>query len=337
MLELKAPWLNWHSPAANIPQTAFAANDPRRTHNWFTNKEPGGALTFELEAAQPAMARWAKARFAKLRKRGGTVTRPRNFMEQILDSPTVNLTSSHVESMALAPTEKLDLPATFFVDSEGLSDILGLASPTAFTVTGSIYAKCLEKYEVRMDDGEGFTVEGDTHFCFLVPERAFEDQVVLREVVEMGLVTRRLAACLLMVDPWNPIFSDRRSALLRHVPPTATIAHGKSTFSRDLASAILAAAPASPAGSPEHEFAARWKAGNGFAPAFNAMLRSYYAAVSTKLKTQAGFEAYFELAADRRRDFQERTTLAEFPLLLPQTNIPAGKRSMKQDGTVVGA
>ena len=60
--------------------------------------------------------------------------------------------------------------------------------------------------------------KGDTHFCFLVPERAFEDQAVLREAIEIGLVTKRLAACLLMVDPWNPIFSDRRRALLRHVP-----------------------------------------------------------------------------------------------------------------------
>ena len=337
MKELKRPWINWHSPAANIPETAFAANDPRRKHNWFVNKEPGGALTFELEAAQPAMTRWAKARFAKLRKSGGTVARPRQFMEQILDSPTVNLTTSQIESKALSPTDKLDLPATFFVDSEGLSDILGLATPPAFTVNGRIYATCLEKFDVRMDDGEGFTVKGDTHFCFLVPERAFEDQVVLREVVEMGLVSRRLAACLLMVDPWNPIFSDRRRALLAHVPSTATIRKGKSTFSRELANAILAAARIAPAGTPEQEFAARWKTGTGFAAAFNTMLRSYYAALTAKLKTQAGFEAYFELAADRRRDFQERTSLAEFPLLLPHTNIPAGQRSMKQDGTVVGA
>jgi hypothetical protein len=337
MLELKTPWTNWHSPAANIPQTAFAANDPRRTHNWFVNKEPGGALTFELEAAQPAMTRWAKARFAKLRQSGGTVTRPRVFMEQILDSPTVNLTSTHIESNALSPADRLDLPATFFVDAEGLSDILGLASPPAFTVNGRIYAKCLEKFDVRMDDGEGFTVKGDTHFCFLVPERAFEDQVVLREVVEMGLVSRRLAACLLMVDPWNPVFSDRRRALLSHVPSTATIAKGKSTFTRDMANAILAAATTAPAGAPEKEFAARWQTGIGFAAAFNTMLRSYYAAVTAKLKTQAGFEAFFKLAADRRQDFRDKTSLAEFPLLLPHTNIPAGTRTVKPDGTVVGA
>ena len=337
MKELKTPWLNWHSPAANIPATAFAADDPRRTHDWFKNKEPGGGLTFEFEAARPAMTRWAKARFAKLRKGGGTVARPRPFMEQILDSPAVNLTTTHIESKALSPTDHLDLPATFFVDSEGLSEILGLAPPPAFTVTGRIYAKCLEKFDVRMDDGDGFTAKGDTHFCFLVPERAFEDQVVLREVVEMGLVSRRLAACLLMVDPWNPIFSDRRRALLRHVPSTARIVKGKSTFSRELANAILAAAKIAPAGTPEKEFATRWKTGTGFAAPFNTMLKNYYAALTAKLKTQPGFEAYFKLAEDRRHDFRKKTRLAEFPLLLPHTNIPSGKRRMKQDGTVAGA
>jgi hypothetical protein len=336
MKELKTPWINWHSPAANIPATAFAENDPRRTHDWFINKEPGGGLTFEFEAARPAMTRWAKARFAKLRKMGGTVTRPRRFMEQILDSPAVNLTTTHVESKALSPTDQLDLPASFFIDSEGLSDVLGLTAPPAFTATGRIYAKCLEKFNVHMDDGNGFTSKGDTHFCFLVPERAFEDQVVLREVVEMGLLSKRLAACLLMVDPWNPVFSDRRRALLPHVPATATIKNGKSTFSREMANAILAAAKTAPAGTPEKEFAARWKAGTGFTATFDTLLTRYYAAVTAKLKTQAGFEAYFRLADDRRRDFRDRTRLAEFPLLLPHTNIPPGKRRMKQDGTVAG-
>src|SRR6266545_105656 len=83
MKELKTPWINWHSPAANIPDTAFAANDPRRTHDWFKNKEPGGGLTFEFEAARPAMTRWAKARFAKLRKGGGTVARHRQDLCEV--------------------------------------------------------------------------------------------------------------------------------------------------------------------------------------------------------------------------------------------------------------
>ena len=75
MKELKTPWNNWHSPNANIPANAFAKNDPRRKHAWFTKKDPGGALALELDAARPAISRWARARFRRLRKRGGTVAR----------------------------------------------------------------------------------------------------------------------------------------------------------------------------------------------------------------------------------------------------------------------
>ena len=141
MKELKTPWNNWHSPSANIPANAFAKNDARRRHAWFTEKDPGGALAFELDAARPAISRWARARFAGLRKQGGTLAQPRHVMEQILATPTVNLTSTHVESRALAPGSELDLPPTFFVDSEALSDILGLAPPPFFSVKGRIYAQ----------------------------------------------------------------------------------------------------------------------------------------------------------------------------------------------------
>jgi hypothetical protein len=334
MKELKTPWINWHSPAANIPETAFAKNDPRRTHEWFTKKDPGGALAFELDAARPAMTRWAKARFAALRKKGGTVTRPRQIMEQILDTPTVNLATTHVESQALSPSVELDLPTTFFIDFEALSDLLGLDPPPPFTVSGRIYSRCLEKFDVRMDDGQGFTRKGDTHFCFLVPERAFEDQVVLREAVEMGLVSKRLATCLLMVDPWNPIFSAQRRALLRHVPATAVVEDGKSSFSREMANNILKAAKVGPAGTPEAVFAKRWSVGPRFTREFNRMLARYYRAVMRQLKAQSGFEGYFRLAEERRQIFNQ-LPISEFPLLLPRTNIKRASRRMQRDGTVI--
>jgi hypothetical protein len=334
MKELKTPWINWHSPAANIPAGALPRNDRRRRHPWFKEKHPGGALALEIDAARPAISRWARARFARLRKQGGTIARPRQVMAQILATPTVNLTTTHIESRALEPSSELDLPQTFFVDSEGLSDVLGLAPPPFFTVKGRMYAKCLEKFDVRLQDGRGFVHKGDTHFCFLVPERAFEDQVVLREAIEIGLVSRRLAACLLMVDAWNPVFSDRRRALLRHVPSEARIANGRSSFSTDLARAILEAAEAAPPTAPEAEFAKRWAAGTRFRGAFDRILEGYYDAVTARLKTQAGFEAYFKLAEERRQEFKDKMPIAEFPLLLPLTNIEPTGRRMRRDGTV---
>ncbi len=338
MKELKAPWINWHSPDANIPASVFAPKDTRRNHEWFTKKEPGGALAFEEGAARPAIERWARARFASLRDSGGPVTRPRHIMEQIIGTPnrrrsTVNLTTTSIENSDLRPSTDLFLPQTFFVDVEGLSNVLGLEGPPPFTVSGRIYGKCLTKFRVRMEDDGGFERKGDTHFCFLVPERAFEDQVVLRHAIEIGLLGKRLAACLLMVDPWNPVFSERRSSLLRHVPATARIVKGKSSFSQTMVSSILDAAATGPADTPEAEFARRWKAGPTFAAPFNKILSRYYKALSGKLKTQAGFEPYFKLAEERRQTFDEMR-ISEFPLLLPKTNIKRAPRRMRPDGTV---
>jgi hypothetical protein len=341
MKELKSPWNNWHSPDAGISADVFAANDPRRNHEWFTKKEPGGALSFEEGEARPAIERWGRARFAAFRDGGGTVTRPRHVMEQVLSTPnrrhaTVNLITTHVENAALRPGDELDLPPTFFVDSECLSNILGLQSPPAFTVKGGIYAKCLDKFQVRVEDGNGFVRKGDTHFCFLVPERSFEDQVALRHAVEIGLLSKRLAASLLMVDPWNPVFSARRAALLRHVPATAKIVKGKSSFSQEMVGAILAAAAVGPPGAPEAEFAQRWKAGPQFKGPFNKLLGDYYKAVTAKLRTQAGFEPYFKLAETRRRTFDEMP-ISEFALLLPKSNIGPAPLRMLSDGRVGGA
>ena len=335
MKELKEPWNNWHSPLANIPVTAFPPGDRRRRHPWFTKRDPGGAYVLEFEAARPAITRWAQKRFQRLRDQGGTVGRPRQIMEQVLDTPTLNLITSFRESRALRDRDVVDLPASFFVDVDSFFGILELDFPPPFGVSGKIYKRALEKFDVRLEDDRGFVQRGDTHFCFLTPEPAFEDIEVLRELIRIGLVTKRLAACLLMVDPWNPVFSERRRALLRHVPDSARITNRRSRFSVEMADAILAAAESAPAGSPEAEFALRWNVGPQFKRPFNRILKRYYEAVEDKLKRQAGFDPYFQLAEERRLRFKQSMPIAkEFPLLLPRTNIAPRGRFMKPDGGV---
>src|SRR5205823_13654943 len=125
-----------------------------------------------------------------------------------------------------------------------------------------------------------------THFAFVIPERAFEDQSVLREAIRRGLVNKRLAASLLMTDFPNPVFSGRRAALIAHVPAGATITNGESNFSQEMADAILSASASSPAGSPEREFKARWDVGEDFVGPFNQLLGAYYAAVNERLASE---------------------------------------------------
>lgn len=341
MKELRAPWINWDSPDAPVLPEVFGPDDPRGAHEWFRQKEPLGAFTCETKVARPAVVRWTKKRFEHLRSGSAVVERPKRIMQQVLQTPSVNLVTSHTQSRAVSGN--VDLPQTFFVDSETLTETaqLGLKAPPPLAVPGTIYQQALETFDVRWTDGRQFERQGDTHFAFCVPERAFEDVAAVRETIEVGLLTPRFAASLLMTDFANPTFSsERRAALMAYVPATARIEGGESSFSDEMADAIVAAAESTEQGTPEREFAERWSAGEDWKPTFNALLEGYYTALQQKLADQDGFNAVFRLAEARREqvrgsDRVKKMPIAEFPLLFAQTNVPSGKRQMRPDGSVI--
>lgn len=339
MKELAAPWINWDSPDAPVLPTMFSEDDPLRGHRWFTERDRGGAFTLETEFIRPSIDRWTKARFARIAEAGGVVERPERILRQLLTSPAVNLRSSHRASATVASEPLVELPHTFFVDSS-LIERLGLKAPPALAVPGERYADALATFAVHLTDGNGFDRAGDTHFAFLVPERAAEDQAVIDAALDIGLLTDRLVACLLMVDFPNPVFSERRGALLKRVPPTATVANGVSDFSQRMADAILAATEGTPDGSPEREFGERWGAGEEWRPVFDALLDGYYTAVAARLSEPAGFDEIFRLAESRRdrvrgSDLFPRMPISESPLLFARSNVPPANRVMQSDGSVV--
>jgi hypothetical protein len=147
------------------------------------------------------------------------------------------------------------------------------------------------------------------------------------------LLTERVVAALLMTDFPNPIFSERRSALLAHVPATATLSGGQSDLSDTMANAIVTAADSTPDGSPEREFADLWAAGEDFRPEFGKRLSGYYEAVTANVATQEGFDAFMRLA-EARRDIVRPMPITESPMLFAETNIPEGQRRMTSDATV---
>ena len=338
MKELRSPWINWHSPAVNILPSAFSAEDPLRDHPWFTGKEPGGALTCETAVARPAIQRWARHRFAGIAAVGGKVDDPERILRQIVTTPSVNIITSHNVSADAPSAEAVEIPQTFFIDSS-LAEVAGLNPPPPFNVTGTIYGQALETFDVTLSDGNDFSSPGDTHFAFCVPERAFEDQALLAEAVAAGLITPRLAACLLMTDFANPVFSTRRAQLLGPVPASAQITDGASSFSEEMANAILASAETSDDGSAARaarEFAARWNIGEDFKQAFDAELKAYFDAVAAKLATQEGFDSFVRLAEAHRNIVRGRR-IAESPLLFATSNIEPVERTMNADGTVTEA
>lgn len=337
MKEFRFPWVHWHSRQANIFDSAFPPGDARPEHEWF--KAKSGADVCELQVALPAIQRWTRVRFEQAIADDGTVADPRRILEQVLSTPTVNLVSSQTASSAAAQNPTIDLPQTFFVNSQALTEVFGLAPPLGFAVPSAIYQQSLTTFDVKLRgkkrDGTEFEQPGDTHFAFVVPEPAIEDIEALRLAVTSGLVTQRFAATLAMVDFANPVFSARREALLTHVPTTATVTDGASEFSEQMADQIVAAAPGAGADSAEAEFAAMWQAGeDGWQQRHNDRVGAYFAAVTQRLSTQDGFDDYMRLAEWRRKKVR-KMPIFENPLLLCETNIEPQERRMQPDGTVV--
>ena len=331
MKELREPWVNWHSPKARAVPSIFAEEN-LLDHPWVANLAPGDAYTLEEDVTIPAIQRWTKARLEALVS-GNSDETPRRVLEQVLTTLTVNLASSNTSSVAAATgaVPRVDLPDTFFVDSAALSEVLGLMSPPRPFVPSTLYAESLKTFDVRLTDDSQFERPGDTHFAFVVPERAFEDTDTLREAIERGILSRRLAACLLMVDFPNPIFSEKRQRLLEHVPDSAFGQVGD--FSQSIADAIRASAAATQPGTPENEFAQLWDAGEDFKAPFDALLQNYYTAFGERLATQEGFDGYVRLA-EARRDRVKAMPITESPMLFSRTNIPSVVRTMRADGTV---
>ena len=343
MKELKFPWVHWESPAAHIDEQVLD-EEGLLGHPWVANLAPGGAYTLEDVVAKPAIQRWTKARLQALRFANSDET-PRRILEQLLTTLTVNLVSSRTSSAAAvsgaasgAVPQEVDLPETFFVDSDALSGVLKLAPPPPPFVPSSVYAESLRTFDVRLADRRAaFERPGDTHFAFVVPERAFEDTDTLRQAITQRIVSRRLAACLLMVDFPNPIFSQNRQQLLAHVPNTPF--EENNDFSQDVADAILDSTAATQPGTPEHEFAQLWDVGENFEDRFNELLQNYYTSFAERLTTQQGFDSYMRLAESRRDsvrggDFVKPMPIAESDLLFSRTNILSQERTMQADGTV---
>ncbi len=331
MKEFVSPWVHWHSPFATVAATVLA-DQGLDTHPWVRSLDPGGAYTLEDDAARPAVERWTRVRVRALGD-GTAEETPARMLEQLLGTLTLALVSSFTSSAAAlsGSVADVDLPASFFVDT-GLVALLGLPPPPRLSVSATTYAATLAALDVHLTDGGSFRRDGDTHFAFTVPDRSFEDIETMRQAIDAGLLTPRLVACLMMVDHPNPVFSERRAALLRHVPQTAFDGDG-AAFSEAVADAVRTSAEASEPGSPEAEFAELWSLGDDFRGELGERLSVYYDAVVARLATPEGFRAFYELA-ESRRDLVREMPIAESELLFSRSSVPTARRRMRPDATV---
>src|SRR5436190_5437242 len=315
--ESKLPWVHGHTQAAQMSDAVLAPGDPLRAERlWIDRRQ---ADEFERAVARPGIQRWTAARVARS-IRDGTLTRLPEFMRQVLETTTVNLASSPTSYPALAAAARVPLPLTFFINADALLNVLdldpGVAPPS---VDAAIYRDALRHFQVGLTDGR-FRFDGDTHFLFVVPEPAYEDVYLLERLVAAQVLSRKLAACLLMVDFCNPVFSSRRRDLMRHVPADATPG-AAAQFDEVFIGAVRAAHDAGTGGPAEAELLGNWDTPDPVWPQeFEARIRTFMAAVAGSLDDPGRFLRVFELAESRRREFRTRP-LAEFRLTTPVTNI----------------
>lgn len=337
MKELRAPWSNWDSMRASIQDTVLAPDDQLRNEPLFKSRTSAHEL--ETGVVKPGINRWTRARLAKAIADDGTISEVKTFLRQILDTTSVNLASSDMQSAQVTENTSLVLPNTFFLNVDALLDQVGLEPDISpISVPGKLYLDALQRFDFALTDGV-FRQPGDTFFAFLIPEPAFEDINVLAVLLERRVISARFAACLLMIDFQNPISSARRRKLLAYVPDNAR-ALSADNASDDIAhkfvAAIEAAAATLPAESPEREFLDNWRLPEAiWKRTFEIRIEDYFAKLQQLAGTENGFDGWTRLAESRRREFRKRP-LAEFRLTTPITNIPADAPglSMNVDGTV---
>ncbi|NKJ37368.1 hypothetical protein [Rhizobium sp. SG570] len=307
MKELKVPWLHWHSQASTIQDEIFAPDDPLRSDTLYHSSQVKGAEDLE-HIVRSGTSRWTKSRFDR-DAQDGVLANARSFFRQVVTTTTVNLTSSPQQSASLGPDELLRLPMTFFVNTDCLLEELNIpANIQRLKIPGSFYLNCLNQYAVQRQDG-GVVVPGDVDFAFVVPEPPLEDRVILAGLIERGALSRRLAACLLMVDFQNPIFSRKREHLLQFFPDRMKL---DGTDEASFAQAVRDGGGAIGA-----EFLSLWSVdAGGWEQSFATMIETYWMKLTEKLGTQDGFDEIFQLAESRRRQFRKRP-LSEFGLTLP--------------------
>jgi len=331
MKELKRPWIHWQSMKATLQ---LAADDPLRNNPLYVSAS--GAEKLEL-IIRPTVRRWTTARLTRATAGSQLVNLPW-VLRQLCTTTTVNLASSDQESAVVASgaQSELVLPLGFWLNSDLLLDAQ-LGIPASFApphAPSGLYADSLQRYGFALFEGT-FRQAGDTFFAFLVPEAAFEDNVVILECVRMGLLSPKFVASVAMIDFPNPIYSPARAKVMQYMPNSISLA-ARMDISEALAQPIVAAAQAASLDSPERTFAANWSLGAAeWQPTFAKRIQEYVASIQGRITSPGGFDDYTRLAESRRREFRQ-SRLFEFALTLPTTTIsPAAPLlEMKEDGTV---
>jgi hypothetical protein len=331
MKELKPPWTHWSSQDNTIPLELYGASSEFNTEPIFQQVTGAEQLQPLVEGG---IRRWTGGRL-KRDLSNGQLTRLPEYFRQLLWCTSVNLVSSP-DAYDDDSVRQFRLPSTFFFDADAIEDLAGAIKPQAqvipprLTVDADLYRNAVGKLGIHVTDVDAaHRVDGDTHFAFLVPERAFEDQAILAALCRNEVISPRLALCLLLVDFSNPVFSPQRAQLLSYAPESAAAGAAGADLDARFVAAVQAKQAA--AGSPEAQFLQLWNTPDIVNWAAQ-QLGAYQSAIQAKLQTPQGVEDILRLAESRRHVADHRKLLEFLPTLARDHAPP--HLAMAPDGAV---
>ena len=334
MKELKFPWAHWHSMSNSIPRDAFDADSEFNTNPLFGIISSADKLE---PIVKTGIRRWYKSRI-KNDLNGTTLDNVETYTRQLFGSTTVNLISSGIEFHRIK-NDSIALPGTFFYDLDGIEyaaskidPFQAVIPPINIAFDGNMYDAIAREMQLRIVDNcsSGTPIkEGDTHFCFTVPERAFEDLEACKQLVQNKFISAKFMLCTLMVDFTNPIRSELRKALMAYAPDNINI---NSDFA--LENAILSEIQKTEfQNRPEViAFMEYWNESNLLIRVQNE-LKLFMESIQNQMQNEAYAKKLFQLAEFRKQRFRTRL-LNEFCSTTSRTEHPVDKRTIDKNGII---
>jgi hypothetical protein len=348
MKELVPPWNNWDSPDAaisegNIP--AGVARDPL-----YTALSGADVLQTNFQGLQ---SRYTQRLVASSIK-NGTVSDVAALLNRLINTITVNLQSSESKPV---DTIDVDVPPDFFIFHSALTMPqinLSFTMPASLKINRPMHDAFVSQHKFALqqlvDSKLIYQQPGTTFFAFFVPVPAFEDMIAIRELINQHVIDANFAASILLVDFPNPVFSARRSSLMKYAKQiqTADVLLDGSPNPNGVPAQFIALAtaaaknqpPCTPSRfascSPEQQFLFL-ASQNDWKQRARDQIDRYLAAISQRIGTTAGAKDYLTMSISRQSQFANARgigNLDEFSLLLPCSDLTFNKcKRMNDDGT----
>lgn len=316
MKELARPWMHWESTSQTIPVESFPPDHPVATEGYFARRQPAHLL--EVNIVRPGVERWSQARLDRVLGAAAGIAAPAHLLRHVLTPTSVNVATSDNRSVASTPA--VSLPYEFFLDRELLFDILDVPADIApIEVSRADYAAAVATLGLHLRSG-AFRQNGETFFAWPVPVRAFEDNFIVRELIQRGALSRHLVLALAMIDFTNPLTSAARANLIVHVPAGPVPA---ANLDSEIRKAIMAAAKGEPADTPLRRCADMLALGEAtLVERALAQIKIFWNAAKAKAAQPAGVLDLLRLADSRRREFRRRPLIREISLTMPASDEP---------------